>query len=110
MAISRGLEIGVGVLQYAGAHTDFRSLPADNINAGFGRRLLSGMFQEIQSRARQNGCNHLGLFVAPENPMRKRYRDDLQFQELDEEKDGDRIWIRMVRGIEPSPNLVRPTD
>ena len=85
------------VLQYAGVHTNFRHQPNVSGNARFGRRLLNGMLREVQMRG---GCRQIGLFVDPENPALARYRDDFLFRVLDEEQDGDRRWVRMVRPLD----------
>jgi ribosomal protein S18 acetylase RimI-like enzyme len=91
-----GNYVALRVLQYAGVHTNFRQQPNIASNARFGRRLLAGMLREVQTRG---GCGQIGLFVAPENPAKDRYRDDLKFTILDEEQDGDRRWVRMVRPL-----------
>ena len=91
-----GLEVPLWVLQYAGVHTQFRHQPNVASDARFGKRLLRGMLEEVRARGT---CKQVGLFVAPENPMKDWYRDHFHFQELDIEKDGDRTWVRMVRAI-----------
>lgn len=62
----------------------------------FGTRLLSGMLKEVQDRG---GCDQIGLFVDPDNPLRARHCAELGFQELDLEQDRDRSWVRMVRSL-----------
>jgi ribosomal protein S18 acetylase RimI-like enzyme len=91
-----GSEVELWILQYAGVHTDFRRQPNVASHERFGRRLLAGMLHEAQTRG---GCRYIGLFVDPTNPARDRYRDELLFRELDEEQDGDRRWLRMVRPL-----------
>ena len=90
------VEVPLWVLQYAGVHTQFRHQPNVASDARFGKRLLRGMLEEVRARGT---CKQVGLFVAPENPMKDWYRDHFHFQELDIEKDGDRTWVRMVRAI-----------
>jgi ribosomal protein S18 acetylase RimI-like enzyme len=88
--------VALWVLQYAGVHTNFRHLPNVSSNSRFGRRLITGMLKETEARG---GCGQVGLFVDPENPAKNRYRDELLFRLLDEEQDGDRRWMRMVRPL-----------
>jgi ribosomal protein S18 acetylase RimI-like enzyme len=84
------------ILQFAGVHTKFRFQAGVDSNARFGRRLLAGMLREVQMRG---GCEHIGLFVDPGNPAKDKYRNDLGFETLDVEMDGDRQWVRMVRKL-----------
>jgi hypothetical protein len=84
------------VLQFAGVDTKFRFQAGVDSNARFGRRLLAGMLREVQKRG---SCEQVGLFVAPENPAKDKYRNDMGFEPLDVEKDGDREWVRMVRKL-----------
>lgn len=95
-SLSDGSTLKVWVLQYAGVHSNFRGLPSDNPNYKFGKRLLHGMIQEMESRG---GAAFVGLFVDPTNPARTIYHRDFGFQELDTETDGDRTWVRMIREL-----------
>jgi hypothetical protein len=91
-----GTYVALWVLQYAGVHTNFRQQPNVASHQRLGRRILAGMLKEVQTRG---GCGQIGLFVDPANPAKDKYRDELLFRPLDEEQDGNRRWLRMVRPL-----------
>jgi hypothetical protein len=99
--VEGGGALTLGVLQYAGVHTDFRSPPGHPLPPRYGLRIIEGMIQEIKARWHPA---LLGLYVDPENPAKKDYLA-ANFKPIDTgevwtDPDDGRQWCRMMRSAD----------